>query len=330
MLITQALTLTLSRKREGGCRGCIHCCMRGIWKRARVRARGPQRNSRRPIRRTIELTLRRRVERRLAPPPAAAQSIATSLTINTAWHLHCQLPIVHLHTRLDPKPARAGQGPQVASRSAMSIATTRSAQRRPSVSDRARETSTPIASTTHRQLQTIELHRATRSDSGTFVSSTRRLITLPTLTMRRATWRRGPSPSGHRVSASALPTAPVMADPTPRSADPFLPIALRARSIPATPASPQVASHPATRAIDLVWRRHAPTRNDESASQAMPSAAAAPRSPARVETSPHTFASSQPPTTPARLDPAITDRLADEVMKRVERQRRIERERRGL
>jgi len=99
--------------------------------------------------------------------------------------------------------------------------------------------------------------------------------------------------------------------------------------------SPRRAPHPAP---EIVWRRAPAVRTDaaEGGARAEIGASAVrgstPAVPAGGEAASATSPHAGRPAAPllARLDPALVDRLTDDVIRRVERRVRIERERRGL
>lgn len=96
----------------------------------------------------------------------------------------------------------------------------------------------------------------------------------------------------------------------------------------APPSAARTASRPSPE-IELVWRQPPPAASKPSdAPQVLPHSAVAAPTP-RTAAGKHLAATLDNPG-PFRLDPKTAERLADEVIKRVERQLRIERERRGL
>jgi hypothetical protein len=83
----------------------------------------------------------------------------------------------------------------------------------------------------------------------------------------------------------------------------------------------------------MVWRGTAPTRARAAADAVAPDGAVRRQQPPRTpETPPVAASRARPPATSAStaLDPALLDRLAEDVMQRLDRRLRIERERRGL
>lgn len=136
--------------------------------------------------------------------------------------------------------------------------------------------------------------------------------------------QRQPIGAAGRSDAGALRPPPI-ARREPRLAYP----ALELRAV-ATPTAAHTAARPSPE-VDLVWRRPSPAASKPSdGPQVLQHSAASAAKP-----SPRTAAAKHPAATlddtgPVRLDASTADRLADEVIKRVERQLRIERERRGL
>jgi hypothetical protein len=114
---------------------------------------------------------------------------------------------------------------------------------------------------------------------------------------------------------------------------------LQQRTTPAAAAGTRDASMPAARArrpVPLVWRSAGP---DPGRSSASPSRAMAASSPSASPSNPTGAPAMVPAADPARprvpvrtadFEPGVLDRLADDVIRRVERRARIERERRGL
>lgn len=136
---------------------------------------------------------------------------------------------------------------------------------------------------------------------------------------------------GQRASASSMPEAhvPVVGRP---GALLMLPRSLRAPQIARFVASSQ--SKPicafATRSPDLVWCTRAPPQVDidrpPHAQTSTPTALQAPGHKVELETLPDARAILRTQT----IDPAFVDHVADDVIRRIDRRLRIERERRGL
>lgn len=133
----------------------------------------------------------------------------------------------------------------------------------------------------------------------------------------------------HRHYAIATPRRQQPAHPDPDR----IPLAATARANPPSRLawrSDVVA--PPRRAVHLSWRGASPPRDATASAVARPSPPARP--PLHFAASPATAANALSPPTLSRaaesLDPAIAERLVDDVIRRVDRRMRIARERRGL
>jgi hypothetical protein len=140
----------------------------------------------------------------------------------------------------------------------------------------------------------------------------------------------------HRTRTSPSPGRPVWR-PVAKTQAPIelgQTLDLRRRKPSATTGVDASFTSPAYGPLDIVWQRHMPTRQSEVGelpSQRNPQSSAA-QVAAASSPLPVKPLRSQPPQRllTADVDPRLLDRLTDDVIRRVERRVRIERERRGL
>ena len=160
------------------------------------------------------------------------------------------------------------------------------------------------------------------------------LATLADRAIRAIRAKAAPPRFDSRLASHRSDQASIEANDIPRvanvAASRYAPISLQVRPEPhrtstrREPVAPSLNPWHAPR-IDLVWRKPAV----QELAEARPSSQqieARPAGPSKADL--RTFTS--PSMSAPRIDAANTERLADEVLRRVERQLRIERERRGL
>ena len=107
---------------------------------------------------------------------------------------------------------------------------------------------------------------------------------------------------------------------------------MRFAASPRKPSVAEMRAHPVF-PVDLVWRRAEGSASDapvRPSPGAMPATVAQVSSSAAPEAREPSRQAATVASAPARLEPAVLERLAEDVIRRVERRARIERERRGL
>lgn len=301
-------------------------CTRGL-----RRALAPARAAMRARRLRLGVTL---AWRRPARAPAASRpampGAALAIAVNAAWHAH-----LHLHAAAQ-SPAATGRAAPHAGASASPARDVRPGRPSAPIAPAPRgAVMAPARGRLDLAVRTPEapspsMPRPDASSRPAIVARQARMSCLaPAITHHvQATGTTRLLPRALAASenerAAAPPAAPRQAVATPTPAT-LVPPPRRA-ILPAQPAAAIDASGTAPpRRVDLVWRKPAATIASDA--DALDAAANAPTSHAAQ------IAASLPPAAPtawAHLDPALADRLADEVLKRVERQARIARERRGL
>lgn len=325
MLCNRALALAHCRwNSESHCLRCaVVCACSALWEKVRTKAHRLRHCRARLARRGVELVLRRRTVRGAASLATPAAS-TTVLAIHVAWRLHCHLPA--RRRRDAPGPGPSGDGstrPQRIPRQRPVIAAPERHGHRTATGPRATNTTT-VETRDH----TIELqHRLThfrRVALGAFTSGE---SGEPRAARLAPTCPRGPSPRLHRAGAVAQSVG--VAVPVAGGTARYNPIALHARTTPAAAAA-ALSPLQQMRAHDLVWRNAAATPRGAAIAPAPLRAANTTPSSTSVERGGPAFTPSGSVSAAVRLDPASADRLADEVISRVERHLRIERERRGL
>lgn len=170
-----------------------------------------------------------------------------------------------------------------------------------------------------RATATIVAHTAAgRASTGIVYSAT------PRSSEARPTAVRGETPYGRRARVEGRPLVDHALTLHPR------PQRRRRRAPPTVEREPAAAAVAARQQrIELVWRRSAAVTAAEAAAPAFAAAVQAATAPGREP-----IAACWPPAAAAAaraaaLDPGLADRLADDVIRRVERRVRIQRERRG-
>ena len=298
-------------------------CTRGL-RRALAPARAAARGRRL---RPCATLLRRRPARPPAASRPAAPPATLAIAVNAAWHAH-----VHLHavaqmlatTRraapavsaiaTPPRDPRHGRPPAPLS-PALRAAAIRPVHGRIEPAAPARGTPPPalprLADMARQSIGPPQV-----AVTGVAPSLAVRLSVMRTRALPRVV---AASDSDHAAAARSSPPATFA---TPAHA----PLVLRARRDArlATPGTAlDLGGTAPLRRADLVWRKPSPADAGDAIDAPAPAPVASPAPfvpPLQVAA----------PATWARLDPALADRLADEVLKRVERQARIARERRGL
>ncbi len=301
-------------------------CTRGL-RRALAPARAVARGRRL---RPCATLLRRRPAQPPAASRAAAPPAALAIAVSAAWHAHLHLhaaaPMLAMTRRdvprestgawssaaRDARHARPDAPLEPARRAALAGA----ASGRIDAAARTREAATPpMPGLVAAPRLALVARRAAAAGAEA------------ALAVRASVMRTRPVPhavaasDSDRATAQRAPSSAAVAPP------PSAPLVLMARrgGVPGTAGTapdPRFAA-PARRA-DLVWRKTNPATATGDALDAPAPAPAARAAPFAAALS----AAAPPALT--RLDPALADRLADEVLKRVERQARIARERRGL
>jgi len=295
-------------------------CTRGL-RRALAPARAAARERRL---RPCATLLRRRPARPPAASRPAAPQATLAIAVNAAWHAH-----VHLHaaapmlatTRRATPPVSAGaspsRDPQRVRPPALLAPVLRAAAIRPAHGHI--EPAAPARGTLPPALPR-PAGMARQSIEARQVAMTR---VAPPLAVRlpvmrtRALHPAAAASESDRATASHASAS--LAFATPASA-PLLLQVRRGVALAAPPSALDLGGAPARRA-DLVWRQPNPATAGGAIDAPAPAASPAPFVPSLPIAAPAAW---------ARLDPALADRLADEVLKRVERQARIARERRGL
>ena len=303
-------------------------CRHGLRKRAALRrVLGAARSSPRAVRLLACATmLRRRVVRQAAPHAVAPGAAPSAVTPGAQWQTHN-----HLHLHLFSASASP-----------------RAAALQRALRDKTRAPLLPRDAQARRAGEAAPAHRSAKHASPGVAPTAPRMtgaggVAVPPVPPSRADARPasqrapalralrapGTTPAMRRPDRTA-PTHPSVGESVHVAQPAPLILTARRRVSRAEPGASidAVPARPAPRA-DLVWRK--PVAATEAAAAAdAPHSAATPTAP----TAPPTFAVVAPQaTSPAAaltLDPALVDRLADEVLRRVERQTRIARERRGL
>ncbi len=288
----------------------------------------------RALRRIVDLVMRR---------PAAmsktrasfAQPAQHVFNIDNALHMHWHLRIDHTTvpfkaSAMPPSGATARQPASSHARPARSVLHSLAAPGRTLLTDVVTRGRHRFDTSGTRNVE-VSMLRTLTGVANSFAAPVARPFTtlakranasVPRIDERLALHRSDATASAavaHAVSRNANAAAPRYAS-----------ISLRTLLTPHRPSTRQDAAPAPTHAlpaprVELVWRR---AGAKEIADAQLPAQGIESRATAKPKADPHTFTS--PPAGAPRIDAANTERLADEVLRRVERQWRIERERRGL
>lgn len=300
-------------------------CTRGL-----RRALAPARAAMRARRLRLAATLAwRRPARTPAASRPAVPGAALAIAVNAAWHAH-----LHLHAAAQAPAATWRAVPHVGA-SALPARDVRPGRPSVAIAPAARAAAMAPARgrldpavRTRDALPPSSLPRPAASSRPAIVTRQASLSRVAPAIARHEAPEARPLPRTPAASESDRAAAPraaarqAFASPVPAALVP----PRRARVLPMPPgAAIDASGTPPARRVELVWRKPGP--GSGATGEAVDVAANA------TTANPTQIVASQPtaaPTAWARLDPALADRLADEVLKRVERQARIARERRGL
>lgn len=300
----------------------------------RISVPGSRMRRARALRRVVDLVMRRSaaMSKTRASFALPAQHV---FNIDSALHMHWHLPIDHTTvafkaSAMPPSGATARQPASSHARAARSALQSLAAPRRIRLTDVDTRGRQRFDASGERNVEGSML-RALTGVAGSFAAPVARPFTTLAKRVNASVLRIDGRLALRRSDASA---AAAVAHAVSRNANPAAPryASMSLRTLPTLhrPPTRQAAAPPPTDAlpaprIELVWRR-AGAR--ETADAQLPSQRIESRATAKPKADPHTFTS--PPAGAPRIDAAATERLADEVLRRVERQWRIERERRGL